>query len=94
LSFAEKQALAGKPISSGTTAAAAQSTSSVGPAIPPGLVVVNTENELYTVRRGDTIWDIARLFEGVSVNDILKLNNLPNANRLRIGQQLKIPVGR
>ncbi|MFO7923326.1 MAG: transglycosylase SLT domain-containing protein [Bacteroidales bacterium] len=48
----------------------------------------------YTVRQGDTLWDIARQFPGVSDRDILRLNQLNNANRIYPGQQLKIkPAG-
>lgn len=44
----------------------------------------------YRVRQGDTLWEISRKFPGVSQDDILKLNNLSNANRIYPGQQLKI----
>jgi membrane-bound lytic murein transglycosylase D len=44
----------------------------------------------YVVRQGDTLWDIARQFPGVSDRDILSLNSLGNANRIYPGQQLKI----
>ncbi len=48
----------------------------------------------YTVRRGDTLWGIARQFPGVSERDILRLNSLSNANRIYPGQQLRIkPAG-
>jgi membrane-bound lytic murein transglycosylase D len=46
--------------------------------------------EYYTVKRGDTVWEIARQFAGISTNDILKLNNLSSNARLSIGQKLKI----
>lgn len=44
----------------------------------------------YTVRTGDTLWSIAQQFPGVSNKDIIKLNNMTNANRIRPGQKLKI----
>ena len=48
----------------------------------------------YTVRQGDTLWEIARQFPGVSDSDILRLNQLGNANRIFPGQKLKIkPAG-
>lgn len=44
----------------------------------------------HTVRRGDTLWDIAQKYAGVSSNDIMKLNNLSSGKGLYIGQKLKI----
>ncbi|MBI1257450.1 MAG: LysM peptidoglycan-binding domain-containing protein [Chloroflexi bacterium] len=47
--------------------------------------------EIYTVRSGDTLGAIATRF-GVTVNAIMRANNLDNANRLSIGQSLIIPA--
>ncbi|NJK85236.1 MAG: LysM peptidoglycan-binding domain-containing protein [Bacteroidales bacterium] len=44
----------------------------------------------YTVRQNDTIWDIAKMFPGVSDVDIMKLNNITNASTIKPGQKLKI----
>lgn len=46
----------------------------------------------YQVRNGDSLWTIAQRFPGVTVEEILKLNALPNANKIRPGQTLKIPT--
>ena len=46
----------------------------------------------YVVQKGDTLWDIARIYEGVSVNDIIKENNITNSRKLNPGTKLKIPV--
>ncbi len=46
--------------------------------------------EYYRVRSGDTIWEIARKYEGVTENDILRLNNLSRRDKIRPGQHLKI----
>jgi membrane-bound lytic murein transglycosylase D len=46
----------------------------------------------YTVKKGDTLWDIAQQYRGVSVKDIQQLNNLTNSSKLRVGQKLKIAV--
>ena len=44
----------------------------------------------YKVRRGDTLWEIARKYHGITENDILKLNNMSSARSLRAGQYIKI----
>lgn len=44
----------------------------------------------YTVKSGDTLIGIARRF-GVTTTAISQLNNLTNANSIRVGQVLKIP---
>jgi len=44
----------------------------------------------YRVRRGDTLSGIARKF-GVRLSYLMNANNLRNANRLSVGQTLKIP---
>jgi len=50
------------------------------------------EYTLYTVRRGDSLYTIARQFVGVSDLEIKLLNNIKNAKSLMVGQKLKIPV--
>lgn len=47
-------------------------------------------NQNYTVQRGDTLYGISNQY-GVSVSDLIKLNNLNNTT-LQIGQVLKIPL--
>ncbi|HMM11069.1 MAG TPA: LysM peptidoglycan-binding domain-containing protein [Bacteroidales bacterium] len=44
----------------------------------------------YTVKQGDTLWDIARRFDGVTVEQIKKLNNLGSNPKIIPGQRLKI----
>lgn len=46
---------------------------------------------VYTVKRGDSLWDIANEYN-VSVSDIVDYNNL-GTTLLQIGQQLLIPTG-
>jgi len=48
-----------------------------------------TNSNYYIVKKGDTLWSIARNF-GVSVNDLKTANNL-SSNSLSIGQSLFIP---
>lgn len=45
---------------------------------------------IYTVKSGDNLWDIAKKFDGVSADYIMKLNDLNNSSVLKIGQKLKI----
>lgn len=45
----------------------------------------------YTVRRGDTLSKIANRY-GITVNEIVTLNNIPNPNLIYVGQQLRIPL--
>lgn len=44
----------------------------------------------YTVRSGDTLWSISQQFPGVTNKDIIRLNNMTNANKIKPGQKLKI----
>jgi len=50
--------------------------------------VKNSENS-YIVKKGDTLWDIAKKYN-ISVSELKTLNNL-NTNLLKIGQVLKLP---
>lgn len=79
LSFAQKQARIGKTVTQ--TPAASQ---------PIQPVVTGGEFILYTVKQGDTIWDIIKMYPGVTETDIMRLNNLTDAGKIRAGQQLKI----
>lgn len=55
----------------------------------PSSDISNNTNNIYTVVKGDSLYKIANQY-GVSVNDIMKANNLSNSN-LSIGQKLIIP---
>ncbi|RME81081.1 MAG: LysM peptidoglycan-binding domain-containing protein, partial [Caldilineae bacterium] len=44
----------------------------------------------YTVKAGDTLYSIARKYD-ITVEDILRYNNLQDPNNLRVGQELQIP---
>ncbi len=51
---------------------------------------VTATNGVYTVRPGDTVWDIARAL-GVTVDELRRVNYLERGSRIYIGQQLKVP---
>ena len=78
MSFAEKQASIGKSVSSGTVIRNTATQDSDGEFI------------IYTVRYGDTIWDIVKKFDDVSTTDILTLNNIADPQKIQVGQKLKI----
>ena len=50
----------------------------------------DSQFEYYTVRNGDTVWDIAKKFDGVSTTEILSLNGLGSSSKIQVGQRLKI----
>lgn len=80
MSFAEKQAMSGKtvPVNSKTTATNSSVAETEG------------EYEVYTVRKGDTIWNIIKMYDNVSANDVLNLNGIANPEKIMVGQKLKI----
>ena len=52
-------------------------------------VAKSTASGYYEVQQGDTLWDISRKFDGLTVDKLKKLNNL-NGNEIKPGQKLKI----
>ena len=78
MSFAEKQKSVGKEVSvSGN----------------PGRPVQDADGGeyiLYEVRTGDTLWDIARKFPGVSDTDLIRLNGFSDGDRIKPGMIIKI----
>jgi membrane-bound lytic murein transglycosylase D len=51
------------------------------------------KTQTYTVKQGDTLWSISQKFDGVSIGDIQRANNLGKKSKLVPGQKLKILVG-
>ena len=50
-----------------------------------------TENHVYIVKQGDTLWDIANKYEGISVSELMRYNNL-NSNQLKPGEKILLPT--
>lgn len=46
---------------------------------------------IYSVRAGDTMWDIARAF-GTTVDALRRINYIERGSRIYVGQKLKIPA--
>lgn len=76
LTYAEKQARIGKTVASSK------------PVVP--LSGSDSDYTMYTVKSGDTLWDIAKLYQGVTDTDIMRLNNITNAGSIKPGQKLRI----
>ncbi len=53
-----------------------------------GIPYTVISDDIYIVKKGDTLWDIARKY-GMTVNELKSLNNL-STNMLKIGQTLKV----
>jgi len=79
MSFADKQAMIGKTVPNNTQQ-------------PVASFIPETEGDFitYTVRNGDTIWDIVKMFDNVSTSQVLTLNNISDPSKIKVGQKLKI----
>lgn len=53
-------------------------------------LVDNGKYKVHVVRSGDTLWDIAKLYENASVSELKKLNSHINYKRLKPGMQIRI----
>ena len=49
-------------------------------------------NPVYIVKEGDTLWDIANKYDGISVSELMIRNNLIN-NQLKPGEKILLPTG-
>jgi membrane-bound lytic murein transglycosylase D len=79
MSFADKQKMIGKTVQVSSLTAQA--------AIP---AEADEDYITYTVRYGDTIWDIVKMFDNVTTTDVLTLNNISDPGKIQVGQKLKI----
>ncbi len=85
MSFQDKQRFAGRAVSSSSSGSATASASS-GTSSSADLGGYET----YTVRQGDTLWEIARKFPGTTETDIARLNNITDASSIKPGQVIRI----
>lgn len=46
----------------------------------------------HVVKSGDTLWEIAKQYDGVTVDDLKRLNKITNAHSLKPGQKLRVAV--
>ncbi len=81
LSYAEKQTRIGKTVTASSVSSNTSQTTFSGS---------DDSYVIYTVRNGDTIWEIAKRYPGVSDTDIMRLNNISKASSIRPGQKLRI----
>lgn len=66
------------------------SETSASPSPAPNTTESPTGKRFYTVKSGDSLYSIAKLFPGVSADDIKNANKL-SSNSIRPGQKLEIP---
>lgn len=83
MTFTQKQASIGRSVRNNAVASSANP-NTTKPAM------LDSSFEYYTVRKGDTIWEIAKRYPGISPDEILRLNNLSARSKISIGQKLKI----
>jgi membrane-bound lytic murein transglycosylase D len=79
MSFEDKQLFIGKTVPSNSQYVLAKAP-------------VESDGEFitYIVRNGDTIWDIVKMFDNVTTSQVLTLNSISDAGKIKIGQKLKI----
>ena len=71
-------------VASSNRSSSSSATASSAPISIPG-------SKTYTVQDGDTLWDISRKFQGLTIDKIKSLNNLNN-NKIQPGQKLIIGI--
>lgn len=59
--------------------------------LPRAQALPSLSGSYHTVRRGETLWRIARAY-GLEIGMLVSANRLPNATTLTVGQKLFIPL--
>ena len=59
---------------------------------PPKQTLSDDKYIYHVVRDGDTLWDIAKEYNGVTVDQIIELNKGVNTKKLKPGQKIKVAV--
>jgi murein DD-endopeptidase MepM/ murein hydrolase activator NlpD len=59
--------------------------------MPPTQAIPSLHGSYHRVRRGETLWRIARSY-GLSVDTLVSVNHLPSPQQLTVGQRLFIPI--
>jgi membrane-bound lytic murein transglycosylase D len=80
MTFPQKQAMIGRPVEQKEPEKKQTSVSKGG------------SYEYYTVKPGDTLWEIAKKYPGVTDTDIMRLNNITNVSSIKPGQVKKIKI--
>jgi len=80
----------GEPAASTRVASASSSKSTATSESAKQSTSVSGEYLMYTVKKGDTLWEISRKFEGVSLNDIMKLNGFTKNSKILPGKKIRI----
>ena len=79
MSFEDKQRVVGKSVPSNTQTV-----------VYPQMFETDGEFITYTVRYGDTIWDIVKMYDNVTTSQVMALNNISDPEKIKVGQKLKI----
>jgi membrane-bound lytic murein transglycosylase D len=79
MTFQEKQAMIGKTVPV-----------NIQPVQIEPTVEVDGDYIVHTVRYGDTIWDIVKMYGNVTTTEVLSLNNISDPQKIQVGQKLKI----
>ncbi|MCK4747337.1 MAG: transglycosylase SLT domain-containing protein, partial [Bacteroidales bacterium] len=78
MSFAEKQRSIGKEVAEAK------------PQAVKDLPGRDEDYVLYTIKSGDTLWEIARKYPGVTDSDLIELNDMDNGNSIKPGMVIRI----